>query len=120
MGIKTLKVLNNDFVFSGGRLEVLTGIDALAQLTENRLKLWLGEWFLAPNDGIDYLGLFNQRSFLEKRFSLALRTQVLSDIRIKKIINMNIEVDRGSRQVDVELNLESDEGKFNVVFGVAI
>ena len=120
MGIKTLKVVDNDFVYTSGRFTVLTGLDALAQITENRLKLWFGEWFIAPNEGIDYLGLFNQRFFLEKRFALIIRNQVLEDIRIKKIINMSITTDRKNREINVKLNLQADEGNFDVLFGVAI
>jgi hypothetical protein len=114
MGVKTLKVTDNDFVLSGGRLETLTGLDALAQLTENRLKLWFGEWFLAPDNGIDYLGLFNNRTFLKERYSRAVRRQVLSDSRIKRIITFNVEYDNSSRTISATLNLESTEGIFTV------
>ena len=114
MGVKTLKVVDNDFVYTNGRLEVLTGLDALAQITENRLKLWLGEWFLSPDAGIDYLGLFNQKFFLEKRFALVITNQVLADIRIKKIINLEIDLNRSTREISITLNLEADEGTFEV------
>jgi len=114
MGVKTLKTISNDFVYSDGRLEVLTGVEALAQITENRLKLWLGEWFLAPNEGIDYLGLFNQRQFLKERFTAVVRAQVLADTRIKKIININIDFDNSTREINMVINLEADEGTFEV------
>lgn len=115
MGVKTLKTVSNDFVYTDGRLEVLTGIEALAQITQNRLKLWLGEWFLAPDSGIDYLGIFNQRQFLKERFLSVIRQQVLADTRIKKIININAELDGSTREINVTLNLEADEGTFEVV-----
>lgn len=109
MGVKTLKVIDNDFVYTDGRLDVLTGVTALSQLTQNRLKLWLGEWFLAQNEGIDYLGLFNQRQFLEKRFSLAIRNQILADTRIIKILSLSITLNRSTRTVTITLNLQADE-----------
>ena len=43
MGVRTLKVVSNDFVFSNNRLTQIGGLDALAQIVGNRLKLWLGE-----------------------------------------------------------------------------
>ena len=75
--MKTLKVFQNDFVVSPtGGLETLTGIDALVQIIENRLKLWLNEWFETSESGIDYLGLFNQKVFLEKRARIIFKNAI--------------------------------------------
>lgn len=110
MGIKTLKVVNNDFSFVDSGLEVLTGADALAQIIKNRLSMWLGEWFPAPLSGIDYLGLFNQNVFLEERARIIFTNAILADSRITKITKMEIELDNETRELTVDFVAESTEG----------
>jgi len=109
MGIKTLKVVNNDFSFVDDGLEVLTGADALAQIIGNRLAMWLGEWFATPLSGIDYLGLFNQSTFLEDRARIIFTNAILADSRITKITKMDI-VLTSDRELTVDFVAESTEG----------
>lgn len=116
MGIKTLNIENNDLVLSSGNLEMITGSEALQILTTNRLKMWLGEWFLAPTSGIDWLGLMNQSNAIDpvKRISAALRDQILSDSRIKKINSMVVEYDRATRKVSATISLKTDSDTIGV------
>lgn len=92
MGISTLKVVNNDFVFENERLTQITELDALTQIIRNRLKMWLGEWFANEEAGIDYFGLFNQdkKLSIEKRARLIFKKAILADTRILKIKKMDI------------------------------
>jgi len=110
MGIKTLKVVNNDFSFVDDGLETLTGADALAQIIKNRLSMWLGEWFVTPLSGIDYLGLFNQSVFLEDRARVIFRNAILADTRITQITKMDIELNKTTRELTVDFVAESTEG----------
>jgi len=110
MGIKSLKTVNNDFSFVDDGLEVLTGADALAQIIKNRLAMWLGEWFVTPNSGIDYLGLFNQSTFLEDRARIIFTNSILADSRITKITKMDIELNKSTRELTVDFVAESTEG----------
>jgi len=110
MGIKTLKTVANDFSFVDDGLEVLTGADALAQIIKNRLAMWFGEWFVTPESGIDYLGLFNQSTFLEDRARIIFTNAILADSRITKITKMDIELNKSTRELTVDFVAESTEG----------
>lgn len=116
MGVRTLKVQNNDFVFENERLTQLTGLDALAQLVGNRLKLWLGEWFAIPENGIDYFGLFNQDKNIpvEKRLRIVYRSAILSDERVEKILTMEINFDNATREATIEFTAQTKEGVIEV------
>lgn len=110
MGIKTLKVINNDFVRAGDGLEVLTGTAALAQIMNNRLSLWLGEWFYTPLSGFDWPGLMNQRTFLEDRARVMIRRAILADKRIIRITKLEIELNKSTRELTIDWKAESSEG----------
>ncbi len=110
MSLTVFKVENNDFVLESGRLVTLTGVDALTQIIKNRLSIWLGEWFLAENFGIDYIGLFNQRTFLEKRFRLIVSNAILADSRIEKITKLDVSFDNSTREITADFTAETSEG----------
>jgi len=111
MGIKVLKVQDNDFVLDGeGGLETLTGIDALTQIIKFRLSMFLGEWFYTPNSGFDWLGLLNQRTFLEKRARLLIRNAILADTRVLKINSIDVSYNNSNRTITIDFEAETTEG----------
>ena len=110
MGIKTLKVIVGDFSFVNGGFEVIEGVDALAQIINNRLSLWLGEWFVVPFAGVDYLGLFNQKTFLEDRARIVFKNAILADPRITKLTKFDITFDQSIRTFSIDFVAESTEG----------
>jgi hypothetical protein len=116
MGVTTLKVVNNDFVFENNRLTQLTGLDALAQIVGNRLKLWLGEWFANLEAGIDYFGLFNQKKNapIEKRARIVFRNAILADPRVDKILTMEIDFNNANRELTINFTAQADEEKISV------
>jgi len=110
MSLKVFKVENNDFVYQDGKLVTLTGVDALSQILKNRLAVWLGEWFLAETFGIDYINLFNQKNFLEKRFRIIVRNALLADSRVQKIVNLDVSLDGSTRTITADFTVETSEG----------
>ena len=52
---------NGDFVFGHGSADYLTGDPAIALLIEQRLQLWLGEWFLDVTAGVNWWMILGSR-----------------------------------------------------------
>jgi len=112
----TLKIENNDLVLTNGQLQTVSGIDALVTIINNRIKLWLGEFDLAPTSGIDYLGLFNQKKiFMEERLRKLIRDAILADTHITKIKSLEVSLDNGTREVTGTFEAETDYGLINGV-----
>ncbi|EPG74112.1 hypothetical protein LEP1GSC058_3100 [Leptospira fainei serovar Hurstbridge str. BUT 6] len=116
--MKTLKVENNDLVYENGRLVQLEGIDALKQILGNRLKLFLGEWFLAPDEGVDWIGLVDQGPFVQSRFINAVKTALLKEPTVTSITKLDVSFDRATRQVTIMFEVQSSLGLLSgTVFG---
>jgi hypothetical protein len=113
MGVRTLKVVNNDFVFANDRLTQISGIEALTQIVGNRLKLWLGEWFAAVDSGIDYLGIFNlsKNTPIEKRVRIIFRQAILADPRVEKLEEMTIDLNKSTREITIDFVAIADGEK---------
>jgi hypothetical protein len=108
--MRTLKITSNDLVLSGSDLIMLTNTDALAQVIENRLKLWLGEWFGALTSGIDYLTLFSEKQLLQEKARRIFRNAILADSRITNIKELEITYVNSTRSMTVRFVAESTVG----------
>ncbi|PJZ49219.1 hypothetical protein [Leptospira saintgironsiae] len=119
--MKTLKVINNDLVYiesegsadtnpNRGRLVMLEGLDALRQILGNRLRMHLGEWYLAPEAGVDWFGLVDEKSFFRPGFLAAIKKAILGEPAVTKIISLDASFDRKTRTVTVEFEVESNLG----------
>lgn len=108
--MKTLKVLSRDYVYESGGLVWLEGVEALAQILRNRIALFLGEWFAAPEAGVDWFTLLEQKRFPEKRIQKAVRDAIKADSRVTRIIYVTAEFTRSTRTVAVEFSCETTEG----------
>lgn len=108
--MRTFKVVDRDYVYEGGRLVVIEGVEALTQILRNRIALFLGEWFLAPTSGVDWFTLLEQKVFPEKRILRAVRDAILADPRVVRLISSTATLDRSSRTVSIEFSCETTEG----------
>ena len=111
--MRTFKILNGDLVFSDGDFTELTGLDALTQIIQNRLKLWRNEWFAAPDSGIDYFSLFQEKQLLQQKARKAIRDAILADTRIIKINELDITFDNVTRTMACTFSADSSEGLIN-------
>ena len=68
------KIKNNDISFD--RIE---GEEVLQQRLKNRLALWLGEFRLTPNSGVNWLSLLERKVFYNSRVRSVIKTKLLED-----------------------------------------
>ena len=108
--LQTIKIINNDIEIINGKTTIIYDAEAFAQIIQGKLKLWLGEWFGNVTAGIDYLGLFNQKTFLDKRFALIIRNILLADKRITKINSLTTNFDRTTRTISANFQVTSIYG----------
>jgi len=96
--LKDLKIENGDFVEDGnGSWVELTGSDAVSQQINHLMKLFLGEFFLEPGEGIDW------RKISEKPLSVeAVKDAIIAALRrepaIESIDNFKMEPDTETRK----------------------
>ncbi|PJZ24400.1 hypothetical protein CH352_14430 [Leptospira hartskeerlii] len=119
--MKTFKIENNDLVYTEsqgsndltpnrGRLVMLEGVDALRQILGNRLKMFLGEWYLAPNEGVDWLSLVDQKIFVRSAFLDEVRKAILKEPAVTKIVSLDADFDPKTRRVSIQFEVESKFG----------
>jgi len=91
--MKALKFENGDFVRDeNGRLEYVTGINAFQQRLKHRVTMWADEWFLAAEDSIDWLTIF-QKPYSQKLIITEIARVVRQDADVNQILEISIKTD---------------------------
>ena len=111
--MRTLKTENKDFVKTNGRLVWVEGIDALRQILGNRIALGLGEWFLQTNEGVDWLGLLNQKVFFEDRVISQIKRAIKKEPAVLNINFITAKFSRDDRSISISFQLKTTEGLLN-------
>ena len=101
---------NGDLALSGGDLVLITGAEEVAQRIRIRLRLFLGEWFLAPEEGMPYwqriLGHRITRPAL-----LSIFRQAIQDTEgVASIESLSADVDGARRSVRISFRVTTDTG----------
>lgn len=107
--MKTLRITNNDLVFSDGNLEMVEGNEEVMQSTERILTTNKKEFFLNIILGLDYNAI-QGRGKSEESIRFAILEAINQDERINDIEIMEISVDRKLRELKVDFQYATEEG----------
>jgi len=110
MGIIALKIVGDEIEFADNALTVITDAEALRQRLKNRMLLWLGEWFLAPTVGIDWLDILESKPANLVEVDRRLRAELLSDPAVTGITEYESSFDRSARKLTVSWAVTTDVG----------
>ena len=110
MGILTLKIVDDEIEFANNTLTQITGEDALKQRLENRMLLWLGEWFLEPTEGIDWLDILEAKPPDLPQTEKAIRTELEKDPAVVTVDELTLDFTRADRRLVIEWAVTADLG----------
>jgi hypothetical protein len=99
---------NGDFVFGHSMADYLTENAAIALLLENRLMLWLSEWFLAITEGVNWPAILGSMPPATRLLEAEVRRCVLATEGVEAINNLQMTFDHRTFTVDMSLNVMTD------------
>lgn len=101
--LRDLQLIDGDLVDdANGSLCILEGSDAVIQSITNSLKLFLGEFFLEPTEGIDWFGIV-EKPFAAQKLRDAIIAQLTKEPAIESIESLTIQKGNLPRSVQVEI-----------------
>ena len=103
-----IDAIDYDFRIIGGRLQRVTGADAVAQRLRVRLHAYLGEWFLDRRFGLPWydgemLGASNSRLI-----SPLIRREILKDPEVEAVLSFA--VSQIGRQLSIQATVRTTRG----------
>lgn len=98
---------NGDRVFGGDQAAFLRNSpDAVAQIVESRLNLWMGQWFLDLSDGTPYEQNILGRYTANIRDAV-LQDRILTTPSVSAIKSYSGALDRATREYSVSAEIET-------------
>ncbi len=107
--LQCIKLVDNDWDIVGGRTVILTDKAALAQRLQNKLTLWLGEWYQDTTQGIDWIGILNLPMFQQRRLNAVIIEVLLGDPDVQSVIKVSSTIDT-DQDITVTYNVQSTFG----------
>ena len=103
-----IDAIDYDFRVIGGRLQLVTGADAVADRLRVRLHAYLGEWFLDRRFGLPWydgemLGVSNSRLI-----SPLIRREILKDPEVEAVLSFA--VSQSGRQLSIQATVRTTRG----------
>lgn len=105
--------LNDEWDLSTGNtdLELLTGADAIAQHLAQRIKMFLGEWFLDTRKGVTYIQQIFVKNPNETVVDSALKTVIIQTPGVAKLTAFELQIDRSLRKLKLSFTAKTNDGE---------
>lgn len=99
-----------DLVIRNGDLVLIDGAEEIAQRLRIRLRLFVGEWFLAPAEGMPYFDRILGQKVSRATLLSILREQILACPGVEEITSLDAQVDGERRSVSVFFRVTTTDG----------
>ncbi|MCG7409036.1 DUF2634 domain-containing protein [Paenibacillus sp. ACRRX] len=108
--MRTWQLLDGDIQLSDGQVAWIDGRDELAQSVRIRMGTRLGEYFFAPEMGLDHEKVLGKQ-VSEEGIREAIMLCLAEEPRIQSVDDMELEWDGVTRQLIVQLTLTGTDGE---------
>lgn len=108
--MRTWALQDGDLQLSDGQIAWIDGREELAQAVRIRLGTRLGEYFFAPDMGLDHERMVGKQAD-EDTIREAIMRSLMDEPRIQSIEDVEVTIDKHSRTAQVRLVMTSSEGE---------
>ncbi|HPI14508.1 MAG TPA: hypothetical protein PL135_07820 [Spirochaetota bacterium] len=108
--MKTLLLQDGDLVISGGRFVWLYGRDACRQRLELSLRLDLGSWFLNPDAGVDWWGIYDAKYVSDRLVRSEVERVIKADPEVTALESLTIEFENKERKLRISFTVATIYG----------
>lgn len=99
------RLIDNDYSFGNGQLDIISGKDELLQKCKTTLMQIRGEWFLDYRDGVAWGDILSHKTNVTGLASL-IRKTILRLKGVTDIPDINVDIDDRYAYVTVKINTD--------------
>ena len=104
---------NGDWDITNNQLQLVTGQDEIAQKISNRLKLFLGEWFLDVRLGVPWFSKILKKNPNPSEIEAILIQQIIETTGVVTLNSIELSLDNATRKLRVEFEAQTTDGILN-------
>jgi len=91
-------------------LQLTSGIEAIDQHLKQRLRMFLGEWFLDNRIGLPYFQHILKKDYDAIVIDSVFKRQILTTPGVLELLSFNLDINIPTRQLTVEFRARTSEG----------
>jgi hypothetical protein len=99
---------DNDIQIDNNNLTLIEGREEIAQVLRQRLRVFLGEWFLDTREGIDYYGQILKKLPDPGQVDSLFKNEILTSPGVIELIDFNLEIE--GRQLQLTFTARTADG----------
>jgi len=103
--IRQIDAVNQDWTFGSGLNNYLSGINAIVQDVNTRLKSFLGNCFFDLGAGVDWLHLMGAKD--QTALNLSISAVILNSTNVTGILQLSVKLDHPSRLFTVSYKAQT-------------
>jgi len=111
--MKTLQLIDGDLVVSGGRFVEISGASACRQRIELSIRLDQGSWFLNPDAGIDWWGIYDAKYVSDRLIRAEVERVLLADEEVTSIESLDVSFDNELRKITIKFKVATIYGSIS-------
>lgn len=106
-----LDPLTHDVVVENYDVVLVTGVDLIVQRLRQRLWFFMGEWYLAINQGVPYYQEILRKGVTRTRVESALKRAIVTTPGVLELVQFTLDYAPSTRQAEVDFTcrVEGDE-----------
>lgn len=104
----------NELVVTNGDLQLVGGLQSVAQDVQMASKFYLGEWYDDLASGLDHLGELADKRITDDRRRAIYRAHFLSRLGVTLVENLVLSFESRTRRMTVNTTLQVDLSQLNV------
>lgn len=105
-----LDLVTGDLAISNGRVQLVEGVDAVAQKLRMRLRLWQGEWHRDRRIGVPFQRFLGQKGAAPIA-EATLRRAISTCPGVRALVEFSFTLDRSARAASVSFRATSIDGE---------
>lgn len=102
---------DNDIQIDNNNLTLIGGREEIAQILRQRLRVFLGEWFLDTREGIDYYGEILKKAPDPGQVDALFKNEILTSPGVIELIEFNLDIE--GRQLQLSFAARTEDGIIN-------
>jgi len=99
---------SNDIQIDNNNLTLIGGREEIAQVLRQRLRVFLGEWFLDSREGIDYYGDILKKAPDPGQVNALFKREILTSPGVIELIEFKLDI--VGRQLQLKFTARTEDG----------
>jgi len=105
-----IQLVDGDIALVNSQIQMISGLDEMAQKVDNCLNSFKGDWFLDLTLGVPYFQTILQKGTTDDQIEAILTDYIASIEGVITILSFEIETNKSTREASIKVRIKTKDG----------